>query len=118
MAAFGDPEGQYRGCASPGTLTQGISGPDVPSAAGLLVVTSPLRYSQRVSGALAITLIPLPYEGFEGTIALIPTGAFTGATGGTATAQNKPIGLAFTAVVGKTLFLTYLPSTGLWYPSY
>jgi len=31
---------------------------------------------------------------------------------------NKPIGLAFTSVVGKILFLTYDPVSALWYPSY
>lgn len=111
-------EDQVLSTSTPGTPTRGISGIDVASAAGLLVVTTPLRYVQRISGALALTLIPLPYDGFEGTIVFIPTGAFTGATGGVATAVNKPIALAFTAVVGKALFLTYLAQTGLWYPSY
>ncbi len=83
--------------------------------------TSPLvptNYLHFVSGTSAITLVTIPYAGFAGTIALSPTGVFTGAIGGSATSVNKPIGLNFTAVVGKTLFLTYYPSTGLWYPSY
>jgi hypothetical protein len=46
----------------------------------------------------------------------IPTGAFTGATGGTATATAKPIGKAFTAVAGKALHMTC--DGLLWYPSY
>lgn len=113
-----DAEGEleYRGLQSPGTETKGIQGADIASAAG--VIASPTHYIHIVSGAEEVTLIPLPYPNFAGTIALQPTGAFTGATGGVATSVNKPIGLAFTAVVGKTLFLTYVPSAGLWYPSY
>jgi len=88
----------------------------VPSAAGLM--PAPRALITTVSGALAITLIPLPWPGFTGEIIFVPTGAFTGATGGVATEINKPIGLAFTAVVGKPLSLLYLARTGLWYPSY
>lgn len=107
---------EFLGLQSPGTETKGIQGADIASAAG--VIDTPTHYLHRITGALAITLIPLPYPGFAGTIAIVPTGAFTGATGGVATATNKPIGLAFTAVVGKVLFLTYAPAQGLWYPSY
>ena len=89
-------------------------GPTIASAAGL--IAQPLGAIQKVSGVAAITLIPLPYTGFVGQIHFIPTGAFTGATGGAATATNKPIGLAFTAVVGKVLTLTY--DGDKWYPSY
>ena len=88
----------------------------VPSAAGLM--PAPRALITTVSGTAAITLIPLPWPGFSGKIILIPTGAFTGATGGVATADNKPIGLAFTAVVGKPLELLYSQRAGLWYPSY
>lgn len=88
----------------------------VPSAAGLQ--PAPSGYITTVSGALAMTLIPLPWPGFTGTICFIPTGAFTGATGGVATAVNKPIAVAFTAVVGKALFLTYSNQSGMWHPSY
>jgi len=89
-------------------------GNPIASAAGL--IAQPTAAIQKVTGALAITLIPLPYPGFIGQIHFIPTGAFTGATGGAATATNKPIGLAFTAVVGKVLTLTF--DGFLWYPSY
>lgn len=73
----------------------------------------------KVSGTAEMTTIAVP-AGFRGTIALIPTGAFTGATGGTAaydgTSDTIPIGKAFTAVAGKVLYLT---TDGLlWYPSY
>lgn len=73
----------------------------------------------KVSGTQQMTLIKVP-AGFRGTICLIPTGAFTGATGGTAaydgTNDTIPIGVAFTAVVSKALYLT---TNGLlWYPSY
>lgn len=86
------------------------------SAAGLNVI----NYAYTVvSGTNAMTLIKVP-AGFRGSIALIPTGAFTGATGGTAAYDGVndtiPIGLAFTAVVGKVLWMT---TNGLlWYPSY
>jgi hypothetical protein len=109
-------EAEYRQYLPVGTLTQGVKGVDVASAAGLIAV--PGAYLTLVSGTAAITLIPLPYPGFHGTLAFRPTGAFTGATGGTATATNKPIGLAFTAVVGKILFMTFDPVSDLWYPSY
>ena len=84
------------------------------SVAGLQ--PAPVAYLTVISGALAITTIGLPWEGFTGTVAFRPTGAFTGATGGTTTATAGAIGLAFTAVVGKILFLTY--DGALWYPSY
>lgn len=84
-----------------------------PSA---VAMTQPVAYLTVVSGALAMTTIDLPFIGFTGTIAFRPTGAFTGATGGTTTSTTGAIGLAFTAVVGKILFLTY--DGALWYPSY
>jgi len=71
----------------------------------------PTGYMTVVSGALAITGISLPYPAFQGTIVLIPTGAFT-----TTTATN--IAIASTAVVGKALAMTYYPQTQKWYPSY
>lgn len=91
-----------------------ITGPVIASAAGL--IAAPTAKVHHVSGTAAITLIPLPYAGFQGTIIFIPDAIFTGATGGVATATNFPIGLAFTAVVGKPLHLTFDGS--FWYPSY
>lgn len=86
------------------------------SAAGLNVISYAYTI---VSGTNAMTLIKVP-AGFRGSIILIPTGAFTGATGGTAAYDGVndtiPIGLAFTAVVGKALILS---TNGLlWYPNY
>ena len=111
-----ESETEWRGLLPVGGPSQGIKGADIASAAG--VIASPTNYLHVISGVLAITLIPLPYEGFAGTIAIRPTGVFTGATGGVATSVNKPIGLSFTSVVGKILFLTYDPVSALWYPSY
>lgn len=71
-----------------------------------------------VSGTAQITTITLPWAGFSGFILYRPTGAFTGATGGALTATASPVGLAFTAVVGKILMMTYDPTSQLWYPSY
>lgn len=107
-------EDEFRAFLPVGTPTQNIKGADLASAATM----APTHYLHLVSGTTEITLITLPYTGFAGTIAFRPTGAFTGATSGTATALNKKIGLAFTAVTGKILFLTYDPVSELWYPSY
>lgn len=107
-------ETQYLDFATPGTLTRGTEGATIASASTI----APVKRMHPVSGTTQITLITLPYDGFEGEIALFPTGAFTGATGGSASGLNKAIGLAFTAVTGRVLKLNYLKSTGLWYPSY
>lgn len=77
---------------------------------------APVAYLTTISGTNALTSIDLPWLGFTGTIAFRPTAAFTGATGGTSTSSTGAIGLAFTAVIGKVLFLTY--DGALWYPSY
>lgn len=69
-----------------------------------------------VSGSTQINTIALPWPGFTGSISYIPTGAFTGATGGSATDTKKAVGKAFTAVVGKVLTLTF--DGTLWYPDY
>lgn len=89
---------------------------DPVTAASAATMPAPKARVTTVSGTAQITLIPLPWTGFTGTISYIPTGAFTGATGGSATAVNKPVGLAFTAVIGKVLELTF--DGTLWYPSY
>lgn len=109
-----EAESEWRGLRTPGTPSFTNQGLLIASAATI----APTNYIHVVSGSAQITLITLPYVGFSGTIAFQPTGAFTGATGGTPTATDKAVGLAFTAVVGKTLFMTYVPSAGLWYPSY
>lgn len=59
-----------------------------------------------VSGTNAMTAIKLP-SGFKGMFAVIPSGAFTGATGGAwaddGTTATVPFGKAFTAVVQRAL---------------
>ena len=107
-------EAGFLAVQSPGTPTKGVEGATLASAATM----APTSYIHYVTGTAEVTLITLPYTGFAGTICFIPAGAFTGATGGTATATNKPVGKAFTAVAAKALYLTYVPSLGLWYPSY
>ena len=82
-------------------------GADVASATTI----TPTGQIFRVTGAVAIATINLPFTSFSGQITLIPTGAFT-----TTIAGN--IALASTAVVSKALILTYLPATGKWHPSY
>lgn len=62
------------------------------------------------SGTAAMTGITVPYADFQGTIIVIPGGAFTWTT-----ATN--IALAGTAVANKAIHFTYLPTTGKWYPS-
>lgn len=115
--AVNTAEDNFRGQLPVGTPTAGIEGGTLASSAG---VSLPLvRYMHAVSGSAAQVLADLPYAGFSGTVALRPTGTFSGVTGAAgATATARGFGLAFTAVVGKILFLTYVPSTGLWYPSY
>lgn len=78
------------------------------SAAGVLTPTYPITV---VSGTAAITGITVPYDGFQGTIILLPTGAFTWTT-----ATN--IAVAGTAVVSRSVHFTYNPVTAKWYPSY
>ena len=93
---------------SVGTSLNVIEDPTTIASAATI---APTCKNTVVSGTTEITTITLSGTDFQGSINLIPTGAFTGATGGN-------IGKAFTAVAGKTLTMTYLQSTGLWYPSY
>lgn len=98
----------------PGGLQQSVVDPTV--LASTTAMPAPNALITTVSGTVAVTTIAIPWSGFTGKITYIPTGAFTGATSGTATDTAKPIGLAFTAVVGKALDLTF---DGLkWYPNY
>ena len=78
------------------------------SAAGLFV---PTHVATVISGTAAFTGITIPYEGFQGPIYIMPTGAFTWTT-----ATN--IAVAGTAVVGRLLTFFYNPITAKWYPSY
>lgn len=77
---------------------------------------APVAYLTTISGTEALTSLDLPWLGFTGTIALRPTAAFTGTTAGTSTSSTGKFGLAFTAVIGKVLFMTY--DGAAWYPSY
>jgi hypothetical protein len=66
-----------------------------------------------ISGTVQITTITVPASmaSSGGQLTLIPTGAFTTATSGN-------IALGSTAVVSKTLIMTYDSGTNKWYPSY
>jgi hypothetical protein len=102
-------EADFRNFVSPGGSQLSLDGGTIASLAG--VWGPPQGFITIVSGALAITGITVPYATFSGMIVMIPTGAFTWTV-----ATN--IALAGTAVVGKALFMTYLPSTSKWYPNY
>lgn len=94
--------------ASLGTSLNPTEDPTVIASATTI---APTYKTSTVSGTVEITTITLPGTDFQGSINLIPTGAFTGALGGN-------IGKAFTAVAGKVLVMTYSQAAGLWYPSY
>jgi hypothetical protein len=96
----------------PGGPNHNVGGGIIASAATI----APQGAITRVSGTTEITLITLPYEGFEGVLWLIPTGAFTGATGGVASGLSKAIGKAFTAIASVAFPIVYCKETGLWYP--
>ena len=97
-----------------GGIQQGTVDPITRASA--IAMPAPVARITTVSGTAEMTTIGIPWPGFTGSIVFIPTGAFTGATGGTATATAKPIGKAFTAVAGKALEL-YCDGLN-WYPSY
>ena len=81
----------------------GVVGP-VLASANDVTITHPIHH---VSGALAIQNLLPPFPGFIGDITLIPDGAFT-------TVATGNIGAAATAVVGRTVTMTF---DGLkWYP--
>jgi len=102
-------EADFRFLTTIGGQQQSLDGGVVASLAGVL--PAPQAFMTVVSGALALTGITLPYPTFAGMICLLPTGIFTWTAAGN-------IAVAGTAVVGKALYFTYLPSTGKWYPSY
>jgi hypothetical protein len=74
---------------------------------------TPVKEINFISGTAAIDTIVTqpPITGANGTIILIPTGAFTWTTAGN-------IAIAGTAVVGKALHMTFSGSSLKWYPSY
>ncbi len=81
----------------------------IASASGI----TPVKEITVISGTAAIATInpQFPVASSNGTIILIPTGAFTWTTAGN-------IAIAGTAVVGKALHMTYVQNTLKWYPSY
>lgn len=81
---------------------------DVASAAGVVVPSGPLF---ALTGNSAITGFTLPVGFATGGFCAFPTGTFTWTT-----ATN--IGLAGTAVVGRTVCFTWDWATSKWYPSY
>jgi hypothetical protein len=83
--------------------------PTIASAATI----APTKQITFISGTTAIVTItaPSPISAGGGIIRLIPTGVFTWTTAGN-------IALAGTAVVSKTLTMTYDVTTAKWYPSY
>lgn len=99
------------------TLAPNVRPTVVASAASL--ANSITHAITKVSGTNAVTGFQLP-AGFTGVFCVIPTGNFTGATGGTyandGTTASIPIGLAFTAVTGKAIY--FVTDGLLIYPSY
>src|SRR6478735_1995234 len=90
---------------TPGGLQESVVDPTV--VASTTNMPKPKALISTVSGTVAVETIAVPWPDFTGFIRYIPTGAFTGTTGATSgvAGTDFPIGLAFTAVVGKTLDL-------------
>ena len=80
------------------------------ASATTIAPTTPIAF---ISGTTAVVTItaPSPISAGGGSIILIPTGAFTWTTAGN-------IAVAGTAVVSRTLTMTYDATTTKWYPSY
>lgn len=101
----------------PGGLQKAVVNPT--SIASTAAMPAPTARVTTVSATVAITTIDVPWPGFTGRITYIPTAIFTATTAGVAgtpNANSYPIGIAFTAVVGKALDLTF--DGAKWYPSY
>lgn len=81
---------------------------DVASAAGLVVVASPLFH---VTGTAAITGFTLPATFVGGEFCTIPDGAYT-----TTNATN--IAIASTATAGRLLCFQWSSADTKWYPTY
>ena len=91
-----------------GSASFGSSAPTIASATTI----SPNTAIVFISGTAAIATITVPTSiTGGGQITLIPTGIFTTTTGGN-------IALASTAVVSKSMIMTYDATTTKWYPSY
>ena len=118
----GNPRAYWNGADATfnGTLTttsllnttfKAMSGGVNTLASGSTII--PTKEITYVSGTAAIaTITPqAPLTTTNGTIILIPTGAFTW------TAADN-IAIAGTAVVGRALHMTYVSGNAKWYPSY
>ena len=93
----------------PGTTTKLSEAPNTVASAAAITLRSDVTI---VSGTEEIANIYGQFGGgFGGVAILIPTGAFT-------TVSTGNISIASTAVVGKAMILTFVKSTGEWYPSY
>ena len=92
-----------------GLVANTAAAPTIASAA-TIAPTAPITF---ISGTAAVVTItaPTPISAGGGAITFIPTGAFTWTTAGN-------IAVAGTAVVNRTLTLTYDVTTTKWYPSY
>jgi hypothetical protein len=92
-----------------GGKNQQVVSPIVLDSAVATII--PTHKISQLTGTGAVTTIQVPYDGFAGTIILIPDGAstFTNAVN---------IAVAVTNVANKAQALTYNPITGKWYPSY
>lgn len=91
--------------ASIGSMLNNIIGPAIVST-GTVAPTCNIHH---ITGTVPMATITVPYAGFQGAIKFIPDGTFTTVTTGN-------IALASTAVVSKTLEMTFDGSK--WNPSY
>ncbi len=90
-----------------GSLAQVIEGPTIASAATI----APTHGHHLVSGTAAIVNITIPWDGFAGSLFLMPTGIWTWTNAG-----NISVAGTTTAATSPVVF-TYLQSTGKWYAS-
>lgn len=88
-------------------LTQGAT----LASATTITPTNPIHVVSGTTEVVTIT-VPPACQSTGCQLILIPSGNFT------TTASGGNVGLASTAVTSKTLTMTYVPSTGKWYPSY
>jgi hypothetical protein len=92
-------------------LTEGAT-LDVSTSGTTITPTNPVHPVSGTSSGFHTITVPAACQATGCQIYLIPTAQWT------STASGGNIGLATTAVVGKVVVMTYLPSTSKWYPSY
>lgn len=90
-----------------GTKNNRVWGEDLASATTI----APIYGKHRVTGSTAIVNITVPYDGFAGSVILVPTGLWTWTAAGN-------IAVLGSAVVNRAVMFTYNPVTAKWYPSY